>query len=42
LIGGETLGEAAGAAMAENPELDLSGTIAGTLEAGVFTTCITG
>jgi hypothetical protein len=42
LIGGETLGEAAGAAMAENPELNLSGTIAGTIEAGVFTTCITG
>jgi hypothetical protein len=42
LMSGQTLGDAAGAAMAENPELDLSGTIAGTLEAGVFTTCITG
>ncbi|MGR6429289.1 HvfC/BufC N-terminal domain-containing protein [Rhizobium sp. PAMB 3174] len=42
LAAGRTLGDAATVAMTENPELDLSGTIAGTLEAGVFTKCTTG
>jgi hypothetical protein len=38
LIGGETLGAAATAAFAETPSFDLTGGIAGMIQAGVFTT----
>ncbi|MBA3447885.1 MAG: putative DNA-binding domain-containing protein [Pseudaminobacter sp.] len=41
LIGGDPLGAAAGAALADSPEFDLSANIAGMLEAGAFTTAIT-
>jgi hypothetical protein len=38
LIGGETLGAAATAAFAETPSFDLTGSIAGMIQAGVFAT----
>ena len=37
LIGGETLGTAAAAALAASPEFDLAANIAGMLESGAFT-----
>jgi Putative DNA-binding domain len=37
LVGGERLGEAAATAFAEAPSFDLTGSIAGMIEAGVFT-----
>jgi hypothetical protein len=37
LLGGERLGEAAATAFAEAPSFDLTGSIAGMIEAGVFT-----
>ena len=41
LIGGEPLGSAAGAALVDSPEFDLSANIAGMLAAGTFTNTIT-
>ena len=37
LIAGETLGAAAAAAFSDYPQFDLSASIAGMIEAGVFT-----
>jgi hypothetical protein len=37
LMAGESLGAAAAAALTDNPSFDLSGNIAGMLEAGAFT-----
>ena len=42
LVEGETLGEAASAAFADNPQFDLSANIAGMIEAGAFTTASRG
>jgi hypothetical protein len=42
LVEGEPLGAAAGAALAESPEFDLSASIAGMLEAGAFFAIRTG